>query len=318
MEMNRVQFQHGLSLADFLKRYGTGELCESHVVASRWPEGFVCSRCSSKRYAMSFNGRRIRECLDCGYQCSSIVGTVFGHIKLRLTQWFLGVYLMTQSKNAVAGLELMRQLDVSYKTAWLVRHQLMQTMLVRQAPRRLTDRVKIDHAYLGGERVGEKPGRGSPNKVPFVAAVQTDLAGKPHLMRLTPVAGFTEAALTDRAALALAPGANVVSDGLGCFEAVTTVAQTTHERHVVGAGSQAVKRPEFRWVNTMPGNLKTAFAGTYHALDYARYAHRYLAEFAYRFNRRYDLPAIVLRLIHAAMHTAPLPRHALCLSEAGN
>ena len=137
-------------------------------------------------------------------------------------------------------------------------------------------------------------------------------------MRLTPVAGFTKKALTDWAAQALAPGAHVLSDGLWCFEAVTTVAQTTHERHVVGAGSQADTRPEFRWVNTMLGNLKTVFAGAYHALDYARYAHRYLAEFAYRFNRRYDLPAIVLRLIHAAMHTAPLPRHALCLSEAGN
>ena len=99
-------------------------------------------------------------------------------------------------------------------------------------------------------------------QMPFVAAVQTDLAGKPHLMRLTPVAGFTKKALTDWAAQALAPGAHVLSDGLWCFEAVTTVAHTTHERHVVGASPQAVKRPEFRWVNTMLDNLKTAFAGT--------------------------------------------------------
>jgi len=105
---------------------------------------------------MTYNGRRIWECLDCGYQCSSIVGTVFEHTKLRLTQWFLGIYLMTQSKNTVAGLELMRQLGVSYKTAWLVKHKLMQTMLVREAPRRLTDRVEIDDAYLGGERVGRR------------------------------------------------------------------------------------------------------------------------------------------------------------------
>ena len=231
MAMNRVQFQQGLSLSEFLKLYGIDELCESHLVASRWPEGYVCARCGCKRVAMTFNGRRIWECLDCGYQCSSIFGTVFEHTKLRLTQWFLGIYLMTQSENAVAGLELMRQLGVNYKTAWLVKHKLMQTMLVREAPRRLTDQVEID--------------------VPFVAAVQTDLAGKPHLMRLTPVAGFTKKALTDWAAQALAPGAHVLSDGLWCFEAVTTVAHTTHERHVVGASPQAVKRPEFRWVNTI-------------------------------------------------------------------
>ena len=39
---------------------------------------------------------------------------------------------MTQSKNAVSALELMRQLGVSYKTAWLMKHKLLQTMLVRE------------------------------------------------------------------------------------------------------------------------------------------------------------------------------------------
>ena len=225
MAMNRVQFQRGLSLAEFLKLYGTDALCEAHWVDARWPEGFVCSRCSCKRFALTFNGRRSWECWDCGYQCSSMVSTVFEHTQLRLTQWFLGIYLMTQSKNAVAGLELMRQHGVSYTTAWLVKHKLMQTMLVREAPRRFTDRVEIDDAYLGGERVGEKPGRGSPNKVPLVAAVQTDLAGKPHVMRLTAVAGFT------------------------------------HERHVVGRGPQAVKRPECRWVNAMLSNAENSLGG---------------------------------------------------------
>ncbi len=149
-------------------------------------------------------------------------------------------------------------LGVSYTTAWLVKHKLMQTMLVREAPRRLTDRVEIDDAYLGGERVGETPGRGSPNKVPLVAAVQTELTGKPHVMRLTAVAGFTQTALADWAAHALAPDAHVVSDGLWCFEAVTTVPDTTHERRVVDRSPQAVKRPECRWVNTMLGNAENS------------------------------------------------------------
>ncbi len=63
----------------------------------------------------------------------------------------------------------------------------------------------------------------------------------------------------------------------------------THERHVVGSGKLAVQRSEFHWVNTLLGNLKTALSGTYHAINHARYAHRYLAKFTYRFNRRFDL-----------------------------
>ena len=112
-------------------------------------------------------------------------------------------------------------------------------------------------------------------------------------------------------------GTHVVSDGLWCFQAAKSEART-HERIVVGGGPLSVQHAEFRWVNTMLGNLKTAFAGTYHAFDYAKYAHRYLAEFAYRFNRRYDLAAMVPRLIATAVLTKPHPRRVICVPEAGN
>jgi hypothetical protein len=111
--------------------------------------------------------------------------------------------------------------------------------------------------------------------------------------------------------------AQVVSDGLWCFAQVKEVA-AGHERHVVGGGRQSVQRPEFRWVNTMLGNLKTSLNGTYHSIDHAKYAARYLAEFAYRFNRRFDLPAMVPRLLRAAVTTKPHPLSVLRLSEAGN
>ena len=42
MPMNRVQFQKGLSLPEFMDRYGTEEQCEQALVAARWPGGFVC------------------------------------------------------------------------------------------------------------------------------------------------------------------------------------------------------------------------------------------------------------------------------------
>ena len=40
--------------------------------------------------------------------------------------------------------------------------------------------------------------------------------------------------------------------------------------------------PEFGWLNTILGNLKTRFSGTYHAFDFAKYGSRYLAAFADR------------------------------------
>jgi len=38
-------------------------------------------------------------------------------------------------------------------------------------------------------------------------------------------------------------------------------------------------------------------SGAYRAFGYAKYADRYLGAFAYRFNRRFDLAGLVVRLI---------------------
>ena len=91
------------------------------------------------------------------------------------------MHLLTQTKNNVSALELKRHLGVSYLTAWLVKHKLMEVMRLEEELRRLTGRVEIDDAYLGGERSGGKHGRGSENKVPFIAAVQTTDSGTPML-----------------------------------------------------------------------------------------------------------------------------------------
>lgn len=57
----------------------------------------------------------------------------------------------------------------------------------------------------------------------------------------------------------------------------------------------------------MLGNVKMALNATYHGIKHNKYGARYLAEFAYRFNRRHDLAALPQRLLHAAVATAPQP-----------
>jgi len=61
------------------------------------------------------------------------------------------------------------------------------------------------------------------------------------------------------------------------------------------SGAGAARTPSFRWVNTALGNIKAAIVGTYRAID-QKHVPRYLAEFEYRFNRRYDLAAMRPRL----------------------
>ena len=56
------------------------------------------------------------------------------------------MYHLTQSKNGVSALELMRRLGVSYNTAWMLKQKLMQVMKDREAGKTLTDRVEMDDA----------------------------------------------------------------------------------------------------------------------------------------------------------------------------
>ena len=78
MKMNRVQFQPGLSMAEFMDRYGTDEKCETALVASRWPSGFACPACGgAARTSFRREGRRYWQCSGCQHQCSVTSGTIF-------------------------------------------------------------------------------------------------------------------------------------------------------------------------------------------------------------------------------------------------
>lgn len=104
------------------------------------------------------------------------------------------------------------------------------------------------------------------------------------------------------------------SDSLPCFKSVTT-AGCIQQREVVDKNRKSTDMDWFTWVNTILGNLKTAIGGTYHAFDFEKYAYRYLGEYQYRFNRRFDLRSILPRLIFAAANTGSRPERRLRLAE---
>ena len=315
MAMNKVQYQRGLPMLEFVREYGSAEQCEGLVRSWRWPSGFVCPRCAVTECSEFRRSTRLYfQCSGCRYQCSLVAGTIFESSKLALPIWFMAMHLITQAKNNVAALELMRHLDVTYPTAWLLKHKIMEVMRLREESRQLTGRVEIDDAYLGGEHHGGKPGRGSPNKVSLVAAVQTTESGAPVLVCLSKRA-FTKESIEEFAAKSLAAPATLVSDGLGCFTVVRG-SGILHEQHITGGGAASVKHPEFLAVNTLLGNLKTAFSGTYHAFGFEKYAHRYLAQVQYLFNRRFDLRTILTRLVRAACLTTACPLSAVRAAES--
>src|SRR4029077_1566615 len=93
-----------------------------------------------------------------------------------------------------------------------------QVMMERDAVKRLTGRIEVDDAYLGGERNGGKRGRGSPGKTPIVAAGENTPEEKPIRLKLRRVAGFRRAEITALAKRNFNSASTVVSDRLRCLD----------------------------------------------------------------------------------------------------
>jgi YidC/Oxa1 family membrane protein insertase len=113
----------------------------------------------------------------------------------------------------------------------------------------------------------------------------------------------------------VAPGATVVTDGLSCFRGAAD-AGCIHVALPTGSGRRAARHPAFRWVNTVLGNIKSAITGTYRAIR-KKHMVRYLAEFEWRFNHRFDLAAMMPALARAALATTPQPYWWLKMADYG-
>jgi transposase-like protein/ribosomal protein L37AE/L43A len=301
---NQVQFQKGLSTIEFNRRYGTEEQCRAALVGMRWPDGFVCPKCSGRVHGFC-EPRGLFQCRACRVQTSARAGTIFHKSRTPLTKWFLAMHLITASKNDIASLELARQLDVKWDTAWLIKQKLLEVMLQRNSMYKLAGDIQVDDAYQGGKKAGKR-GRGAANKLPFVIAVATR-DGHPIYTHLRVVPGFTKEAMRDYAVDNIAAGARILTDGLACFNGFDE-AGMTHVIKITGGGRPTGS--DFKWVNTGLGNTKGAITGTCRSID-IRHTPRYLAGYEWRYNRRFDLPKNLERLARFAVTVAPKPHHEI-------
>jgi len=300
-----------LSIYDFLERFPNDQACQDALEQARWPHGFVCPRCehhSARTFAR--NGRKMFECRGCRYQTHPGVGTIFTDTKLPLKIWFFALYLLTQSKTNVSALELTRHLGVCQRTAWRIKHKIMEAMSRQDAARQLRGFVEIDDAYLGGERNDGIRGRGASGKQPFIIAVSTDRAGRPHLAAADPVARFDKPEVERWARTRMHNNVRIFCDGLGGFHAFDDLGLSP-VRMPSQPGRKAAQQPRMKWVNTVLGNIKRAIDGRYHSIRCQKYARRYLHEATWRFNRRDKMATIIFKLIDASAQCATVTERAL-------
>jgi len=244
------------------------------------------------------------QCNACRHQTSLIAGAIFRGTRFRLTVWFLAICLISQAKTGLWALAFKRQLGVSYRTAWLIEHKLMHAKDAREE-RYSKARFRSMMPTSAASVAAAGPLAAPRTKSLSWAAVSLSDEGHPLRVKLSPVPGFTLKAIAAWASTNLAVGSTLCSHGLACFSAVTE-AGCVHQATVV-AGRKPKDLPEFEWINTVLGNLKTSLSGSYHAFNFRKYAARYLAAFTYRLNRRFDLRALHQRLLVAPTRCSPQP-----------
>lgn len=207
----------------FIELYGTEEKCEAALELMRWPDGFRCPRCNWQQYGFIHDRRHKHyQCRKCRHQSTLTASTIMETTMLHLTTWFLAFYLVGQAKTGISSLALMRHLGVNCRTAWLIHNKIMQAMSEQEDGFVLRGKVQVDDAYLGGEHCGGKPGRGSEKKFRSLQPSRLMMQAI-HNMWIATLTTFSFAAIADRTQDALAPGCEVISDGLACYRAVAEV-----------------------------------------------------------------------------------------------
>lgn len=264
-----------MSLIDFQKQFGTEEQCRKHLLEQRWPNGFVCPKCASKKYCTLTNGAI--QCGECHHQASVTAGTIMHRTHASLTKWFLAMYFVSQDKRGISAIQLASTIGVTYKTAWYLLARIRKAMSQRDDTHQLSGFVEFDDSFFGGPTVGKKRGRGTEKTKVFVA-LSLDSKGNPQYLKMKPTKDVRQASVRNFAHENIALGSTVLSDGYRSY--VPALTEYAHEAKVYNPAAGTL-----HWLHVTISNAKAFILGTYHGLS-AKNLAAYLGEFCFRFSRR--------------------------------
>jgi transposase-like protein len=269
----------------------------------RWGDTPCCPRCGDtdvsqmKSKTGERNARFLWRCNGCKRQFTVRIGTVFEDSRIPLRHWCYAFWRACSSKKGVSALEIKRQTGLSYKSALFMMHRIRYAMTEDYAaPPKMQGTIEADETYVGGkprnrrsqpqrtlDRIDGKPVEKWTTKIPVVGLVE-----RGGNVRAFPMPEVTAANLkraidehVDKTRSRLMTDEHrgycpVGSEFAGGHHTVT------HSRGEYARGDVTTNTIEGFF-----GLLKRGLNGTFHAVS-KRHLHRYLNEFAFRYNTRKD------------------------------
>jgi transposase-like protein len=109
----------------------------------------ICPRCGCIA-VYEYRSRRIYKCKGCEAQFSITTATIFASRKLPIRDLLAAIAIFVNGAKGISALQLSRDLDVQYKTAFVLAHKLREAMGAEMNGRTLSGHVEVDGAYFGG------------------------------------------------------------------------------------------------------------------------------------------------------------------------
>lgn len=274
-----------MNLVKLVDEFRSEEACRHFLEGLRWPAGVRCPRCDGKTISRIAERDQF-DCDSCRYQFSVTAGTIFNDTHLPLWKWFVGVYLVCESRKGISANQLKRTLGVTYRTAWYLTHRIRAAM--GSGPEQLSGTVEVDSTWIGGKP--RKPSftpdgrrrrgwsRATHPKASVAGAVTRggDIRLRVQRDGMT-MRDFMKQSIADKAPA-------IYTDEWAGYRNVGD-ADTKHE---------SVNHAAYEWVrgdvhtNTIESAwslLKRSIIGSYHHLS-VKHLDSYLDEFEWRYNNR--------------------------------
>ena len=269
-----------MDIVEIYNRFPKEQDCLKYLEKVRWKGKPACPYCGSTNCTpMSKENRH--HCNTCNTSYSVTVRTIFHKTKLPLQKWFLALCLILNVKKGISARQFARDIKVNKDTAWYMGMRIRRAMLDQRDL--LLGIVEMDETYIGGKpRKGGGPnkrGRGTKKK-PVVGMAEH--GGKIKAKPVKNVKGRTLCSLvrenvdTDRAVL--------MTDEFTGYSRMSAIIdhRTVDHRTWYVDGNIHTNTIESFWAL-----LKRGIVGQYHKVS-VKHLPKYIDEFCYRYNNRFD------------------------------
>lgn len=288
------------TMFEFEQQFATEETCREYLYQLRWPDGFICPRCSHRKVWKTKRGQLL--CSACQLTVYLTAGTIFHDTRIPLRVWFRAMWQVVSQKSGVSAIGLQRILGLSrYETTWMMLHRL-RTAMVRPGRDQLNGPVQVDETYIGGPHPGKR-GRGAAGKTLVIVAVE-DKDGHCGRIRLHKVKDAAGISLIPAIKDSVQPKSEVRTDG---WEGYSQLATSGYQHRIIRKDA-VVGDNLLPLANRVVALLKRWLLGTHQGAMQSSHLDYYLDEFVFRFNRRTSKSRGLLfyRLVQQAANTAPL------------